>query len=79
MEQPAPPVDPRFEETMPKVAPVVDEPFRPVRGARKVAKPVKADNDEPVDPRFAPIEPEPELETAAAAPVTPVRRRTKAA
>ena len=81
VEQIAPPVDPRFEETMPVVAPVVDEPVRPVRGPRKlVAKPTKADNDEPVDPRFAPIEPEPELETEAAAPAAaPARRRTRAA
>jgi GTPase len=78
VEQPAPPVDPRFEETLPVVAPVVDEPVRPVRGAKKVvAKAAKADNDEPVDPRFAPIEPE--LETEAAAPVAPARRRTRAA
>jgi len=81
VEQIAPPVDPRFEETMPVVAPAVDEPVRPVRGPRKlVAKPTKADNDEPVDPRFAPIEPEPELETEAAAPAAaPARRRTRAA
>ena len=77
VEQPAPPVDPRFEETMPVVAPVVDEPVRPVRKAAKAAKTEKAGNDEPVDPRFAPIEPEPELEVAA--PVASVRRRTKAA
>jgi GTPase len=74
VEQPAPPVDPRFEEDKP----VADEPVRPVRGTKKVvAKAAKADNDEPVDPRFAPIEPE--LETEAAAPVAPVRRRTRAA
>jgi GTP-binding protein len=78
VEQPAPPVDPRFEEDKPVVAPVVDEPVRPVRAARKVvAKAAKADNDEPVDPRFAPIEPE--LETETAAPVAPARRRTRAA
>ena len=78
VEQPAPPVDPRFEEDKPVAAPVVDEPVRPVRAARKVvAKSAKADNDEPVDPRFAPIEPE--LEAEVAAPVTPVRRRTRAA
>ena len=78
VEQPAPAVDPRFEETAPVVAPVVDEPVRPVRTAKKVvAKAAKADNDEPVDPRFAPIEPE--LETEAAAPAAPVRRRTRAA
>ncbi len=78
VEQPAPPVDPRFEEDKPVAAPVADEPVRPVRAARKVvAKAAKADNDEPVDPRFAPIEPE--LETEAAAPVAPVRRRTRAA
>ena len=77
VEQPAPPVDPRFEETQPVVAPVVDEPVRPVRTARKtVAKAAKADNDEPVDPRFAPIEDEPEAEVAAPAPA---RRRTRAA
>jgi GTP-binding protein len=79
VEQPAPPVDPRFEAEAPVVAPVVDEPVRPVRAARKVAKAAQADNDEPVDPRFAPIEPEPELETEAAAPVAPARRRTRAA
>jgi GTP-binding protein len=77
VEQPAPPVDPRFEADAPVAAPVVDEPVRPVRAARKVAKATQADNDEPVDPRFAPIEPEPELE--AAAPAAPVRRRTRAA
>jgi GTPase len=78
VEQPAPPVDPRFEEDRPVVAPVVDEPVRPVRAARKVAaKAARADNDEPVDPRFAPIEPE--LETEAAAPVAAARRRTRAA
>jgi GTP-binding protein len=78
VEQPAPPVDPRFEEDKPVVAPVVDEPVRPVRVARKVvAKAAKADNDEPVDPRFAPIEPEPETE--AVAPVAPARRRSRAA
>ena len=78
VEQLAPPVDPRFEETLPVVAPVVDEVVRPVRTAKKVvAKAAKADNDEPVDPRFAPIEPE--LETEAAAPAAPVRRRTRAA
>jgi GTP-binding protein len=81
VEQLAPPVDPRFEETMPVAAPVVDEPVRPVRGPKKVvAKAAKADNDEPVDPRFAPLEPEPELETEAAAPAAaPARRRTRAA
>jgi hypothetical protein len=79
VEQPAPEVDPRFEETMPVVAPVVDEPVRPVRAAKKVVKAERADNDEPIDPRFAPIEPEPELETEVAAPAAPVRRRTKAA
>jgi hypothetical protein len=63
---------------MPVVATVVDEPVRPVRGPRKVvAKAARADNDEPVDPRFAPIAPEPELEVAAAA--APLRRRTRAA
>jgi GTP-binding protein len=77
VEQLAPPVDPRFEETQPVAAPVVEETVRPVRAAKKVAKAAKADNDEPVDPRFAPIEPEPELE-AVAAPA-PVRRRTRAA
>ena len=81
VEQPAPPVDPRFEETLPVVAPVADEPVRPVRAARKTAatatkKSAKADNDEPVDPRFAPIEPELEAEVAAPAPV---RRRTRSA
>lgn len=78
VEQPAPDVDPRFEETQPVVPPVVDEPVRPVRTARKAAKAEKADNDEPVDPRFAPIEPEPEPETQAVAPA-PARRRTRAA
>ena len=77
VEQPAPPVDPRFEADAPIAAPVVDEPVRPVRTARKVAKATQADNDEPVDPRFAPIEPE--LETETAAPVAPARRRTRAA
>jgi GTP-binding protein len=77
VEQPAPPVDPRFEEAAPVVAPVVDEPVRPVRAAKKVAKAAKADNDEPVDPRFAPVESE--LQTEAVAPVAPVRRRTRAA
>ena len=78
VEQPAPPVDPRFEADKPVAAPVVDEPVRPVRAAKKVvAKSAQADNDEPVDPRFAPIEPE--LEAEVAAPVTPVRRRTRAA
>jgi GTP-binding protein len=75
VEQPAPPVDPRFEAEAPVVAPVVDEPVRPVRAARKVAKAAQADNDEPVDPRFAPIE----LETEAVAPAAPARRRTRAA
>ena len=76
VEQPAPPVDPRFEAGAPAVAPVVDEPVRPVRAARKVAKAAQADNDEPVDPRFAPIE----LETEAVAPAAaPARRRTRAA
>ena len=79
VEQPAPPVDPRFEADTPVAAPVVDEPVRPVRAARKVAKATQADNDEPVDPRFAPIEPEPVLETEAAAPAAPARRRTRAA
>ena len=79
VEQPAPPVDPRFEADAPVAAPVVDEPVRPVRAARKVAKATQADNDEPVDPRFAPIEPEPVLETEAAAPAAPARRRTRAA
>jgi GTP-binding protein len=78
VEQPAPPVDPRFEADAPVAAPVVDEPVRPVRAAKKVAKATQADNDEPVDPRFAPIEPEPELE-AAAAPAAPARRRSRAA
>ena len=86
VEQPAPPVDPRFDAAAPVVAPAVDEVVRPVRTARKTApapakkvvvKSSKADDDEPVDPRFAPIEPEPELE-AVAAPA-PVRRRTRAA
>jgi GTP-binding protein len=79
VEQPAPPVDPRFEAEAAAAAPVVDEPVRPVRAAKKVAKPAKADNDEPIDPRFAPIEPEPELEAELAAPVAPARRRTRAA
>ena len=79
VEQPAPPVDPRFEADTPVAAPVVDEPVRPVRAARKVAKATQADNDEPIDPRFAPIEPEPVLETEAAAPAAPARRRTRAA
>ena len=79
VEQPAPPVDPRFEADAPVAAPVVDEPVRPVRAARKVAKATQADNDEPIDPRFAPIEPEPVLETEAAAPAAPARRRTRAA
>jgi GTP-binding protein len=79
VEQPAPPVDPRFEEDKPVAAPVVDEPVRPVRTAKKVvSKAAKADNDEPVDPRFAPIEDEPEAEVAAPAPAA-VRRRTRAA
>jgi GTP-binding protein len=77
VEQVAPEVDPRFEETLPVVAPVVDEPVRPVRTARKVVKAEKADNDEPIDPRFAPLEPE--LESEVVAPVAAVRRRTKAA
>jgi GTPase len=77
VEQPAPPVDPRFEADTPVAAPLVDEPVRPVRAARKVAKAAEADNDEPVDPRFAPIEPE--LETEVAAPAAPARRRTRAA
>jgi len=78
VEQPAPPVDPRFEApATPTTA--VEETVRPVRTAKKVAKvaqATKADNDEPVDPRFAPIEPEPEPEAAAPAPT---RRRTRAA
>jgi hypothetical protein len=54
---------------------------RPVRAAKKAApaaakKSAKADNDEPIDPRFAPLEPEPDLEAAAPAPA---RRRTRAA
>ena len=78
VEQPAPAVDPRFEEAAPPRFPAVDEPARPVRAAKKVAKAAaKADNDEPVDPRFAPIEPEPELETEAR--VVSTRRRTRAA
>ena len=82
VEQPVPPVDPRFEEAAAVAAPVVDAPVRPVRAAKKVvAKAAKADNDEPVDPRFAPIEPEPELETEteSAARVVSSRRRTRAA
>jgi len=76
--QPAPPVDPRFEAPA-APAPVVEETMRPVRAARKMAKVAKsttADNDEPVDPRFAPIEPEAD---AAPTPAAPVRRRTRAA
>ena len=80
VEQPAPEVDPRFEAEKPNVAPVVDEPVRPVRAAKKVvAKAAKADNDEPVDPRFAPIEPEPEVEAESTARVVSTRRRTRAA
>ena len=78
VEQPAPPVDPRFEAPA-TPTPAVEETVRPVRTAKKVAKvaqATKADNDEPVDPRFAPIEPEPEPEAAAPAPT---RRRTRAA
>jgi len=78
VEQPAPPVDPRFEAPAAS-APAVEETVRPVRAAKKVAKvakSTKADNDEPVDPRFAPIEPEPD---EAPAPAAPVRRRTRAA
>jgi len=78
VEQPAPPVDPRFEAPA-TPTPAVEETVRPVRTAKKVAKvaqATKADNDEPVDPRFAPIEPEPEPEAAAPAPA---RRRTRAA
>jgi GTP-binding protein len=76
VEQPAPPVDPRFDAPAPAVTPAADEVVRPVRAAKKAAKAAKADNDEPVDPRFAPIEPE--FETEAAAPA-PSRRRTRAA
>jgi len=80
VEQPAPPVDPRFEADGPNVAPAVAEPVRPVRAARKViAKAAKAGNDEPLDPRFAPIEPEPELATESAERVVSARRRTRAA
>lgn len=78
VEQPAPPVDPRFEAPA-APAPAVEETVRPVRAAKKVAKvaqSTKADNDEPVDPRFAPIEPEAD---EVAAPAAPVRRRTRAA
>jgi len=75
VEQPAPPVDPRFEAPA-APAPVVEETVRPVRAARKVAKATQADNDEPVDPRFAPIEPEAD---ESPAPAAPVRRRTRAA
>ncbi len=78
VEQPAPPVDPRFEAPA-APAPAVEETVRPARAAKKVAKvakSTKADNDEPVDPRFAPIEPEAD---EAPAPPAPVRRRTRAA
>jgi len=77
VEQPAPPVDPRFEAPAAPVPPV-EETVRPVRAARKAAKAAKADNDEPADPRFAPVEPEAEAEAAAPAPA-PARRRTRAA
>ena len=77
VEQPAPPVDPRFEAPAGPVPPV-EETVRPVRTARKAAKAAKADNDEPADPRFAPVEPEAEAEAAAPAPA-PARRRTRAA
>src|ERR1700760_3754457 len=46
VEQPAPPVDPRFDAPAVPV-PVVEETVRPVRAARKTAKVAKAENDEP--------------------------------
>jgi GTP-binding protein len=75
--QPAPPVDPRFGEGAQVGAPQVAA--EPVMAAKttKSAKGARADDDEPVDPRFAPIPPE--LETELAAPVAPVRRRSRAA
>jgi GTP-binding protein len=89
VEQPAPPVDPRFEEAAAAAAAalvgdvpadVAAEPAKAVK-ATKSAKATKttkkADNDEPVDPRFAPIEPE--LEVEVAAPAAPARRRSRAA
>jgi GTP-binding protein len=78
VEQPAPPVDPRFDAPA-APAPAVEETVRPARAARKVARvaqSTRADNDEPVDPRFAPVEPEAD---EAPAPAAPVRRRTRAA
>jgi len=84
VEQPAPPVDPRFEEAaqaaapklVPNLAPVAAEAAKPARATKTPAKAAKkADNDEPVDPRFAPLAAEPEL----AAPAAPSRRRTRAA
>jgi GTPase len=77
VEQAAAPADPRFEADPSPAAPVVDAPVRPMRTARKAAGPDQAADDAPVDPRFAPIEPE--LEAQAAAPAAPARRRTRAA
>jgi len=92
VEQPAPPVDPRFGEAAQAAGPVVIEAFPEVEPpaapvvAERVARSAKAirtakggkkaDNDEPVDPRFAPQDPEPEASAEAAAPV---RRRKSAA
>jgi GTP-binding protein len=64
VEQPAPPVDPRFEDRPDPVVGLVNTP---------AARPSKAPADEPVDPRFAPLEPE------HAAASAPERRRSRAA
>ena len=84
VEQPAPPVDPRFEEAAAAVAAaapdVAAEPVKAAAAAKTVKATKagkKADNDEPVDPRFAPIEPEPESEVVA--PAATARRRSRAA
>jgi GTP-binding protein len=77
--QPAPPVDPRFDESAQVgVSPVANEPVKAAKST-KSAKAARADDDEPVDPRFAPIDPEFETELAApAAPIAPARRRSRA-
>src|SRR4051812_21869594 len=64
VEQPAPAVDPRFEERPDPVVGLVNTP---------ASRPAKAAVEEPVDPRFAPLAPE------ADAVAAPERRRSRAA
>jgi GTP-binding protein len=84
VEQPAPPADPRFDaaaaaplEVAAPAGPAgraVAKPAAAVKAPARAARARKAADAEPVDPRFAPLEPAPELAAAAPAPARRSRR-----